>query len=199
VNKDFANIVLEVLCWLRVDFNPLQDPRLGYKQQDHIDPYCVEMASVAIIHFSLDPGKFVRFLLGKYTGQHWDVRHTLDAVGDHVTSDNYDHIKKILLDGYPAQLTFDEPLSNKLEFISCGNSKSFFENLQLFQKSMNKEDRYSHLVPVDPLFCKLSPYLPHTMQSIIIMDGKNNCIVWDGFTVTRPIDIVMNEVTQVAQ
>jgi hypothetical protein len=64
---------------------------------------------------------------------------------------------------------------------------------------MNKEDRYSHLVPMDLLLCKLSPYLRHTMQSIIIKDGTNNRIVWDGSTVTRPTDIVMNQVTLVAQ
>jgi hypothetical protein len=64
---------------------------------------------------------------------------------------------------------------------------------------MNKEDRYSHLVPMDLLLCKLSPYLRHTMQSIIIKDGKNNHIVWDGLTVTRPTDIVMNRVTPVAK
>ncbi len=38
VNKDFAIIVPKVLHWVRVDFTPLQDPHLGYKQQDHIDP-----------------------------------------------------------------------------------------------------------------------------------------------------------------
>jgi hypothetical protein len=67
VNKDFANIVTKVLCWLQVDFTPLRDPRLGYEQQDHIDPYCLEMACVAMIHFGLDFGKCVRFLSGKYT------------------------------------------------------------------------------------------------------------------------------------
>jgi hypothetical protein len=87
VNKDFANIVPKVLHWLQVDFTSLRDPRLGYEQQDHINPYRVEMASAAMIHFGLDPGKFVRFLLGKYTGQYWDVRCTLDAIRDHVTSD----------------------------------------------------------------------------------------------------------------
>ncbi len=152
-----------------------------------------------MIHFGLDPGKFVRFLLGEYTGQHRDVRRTLDTIWDQVTSDNYGHIKQILLNGYPNQLTFEEPSSNKLELISCGNSKSFVENPKLVQKTMNKEDRYSHLVPKDPLLCKLSPYLRHTMQSIVIKDGKNNCIVWDGSTVTRPTDIVMNQVTPVAQ
>ena len=57
VNKDFANIVPKVLCWLRVDFTSLCNPCLGYEQQDHIDPHRMEMASVAMIHFGLDPGK----------------------------------------------------------------------------------------------------------------------------------------------
>jgi hypothetical protein len=106
-------------------------------------------------------------LVGKYTGQHQDVCHTLDTIQDHVTSEGHGHIKQILLYGCPAQLTFEEPLSNKLKFISCGNSKSFVENPQLVQKARNKEDRYSHLVPMDPLLCKLSPDLFHTMQSIV--------------------------------
>ncbi len=64
---------------------------------------------------------------------------------------------------------------------------------------MNKEDRCSHLVPMDPLLCKLSPYLRHTMQSNVITDGKNNRILWDGLTVTQPTDIVMNQVTPVTK
>jgi hypothetical protein len=103
------------------------------------------------------------------------------------------------INGCPAQLIFEESTSNKLEFISPGNSKSFVENPQLVQKTMNKEDSYSHLVPMDPLLCKLSPYLHHTTQSIVIKDSKNDCTVWDGLTVTQPTDIVMNQVTPVTQ
>jgi hypothetical protein len=80
VNRDFANIVPKVLCWLQVDFTSLCDPRLEYKQQDHINPHRVEMASMAMINFGLDPGKFVRFLSGEYTGQYWDILYTLDSV-----------------------------------------------------------------------------------------------------------------------
>jgi hypothetical protein len=50
----------------------------------------------AMIHFGLDPGQFVHFLSGKYTGQYWDVCHTLDAVQDRVTLDDYNHIKRTL-------------------------------------------------------------------------------------------------------
>ncbi len=52
---------------------------------------------------------------------------------------------------------------------------------------------------MDLLLCKLSPYLRHTTQSIVIKDGKNDRIVWDRSTVTQPTDTVMNQVTQVAQ
>ncbi len=128
MNKDFANIVLKVLRWLRVNFTPLRDPRLGYEQQDHINPYHMEMASVAMNYFVLDPGKLVRFLSGEYTSQNWDIRRTLDAIQDLVTSDDYGHIKRILLDDCPAQLTLEEASISKLEFISCSNLKSFIEN-----------------------------------------------------------------------
>ncbi len=73
-------LVPKVLRWLRVDFTRLRDPCLGYEQQDHIDPYHVEMASAAMIHFGLDPGKVVHYLSGKYTGQYRDVRCTPDAI-----------------------------------------------------------------------------------------------------------------------
>jgi hypothetical protein len=52
---------------------------------------------------------------------------------------------------------------------------------------------------MDLLLCKLSSFMRHNMQSIIIKDSKNDCIVWDGSTVTRPTDIVMNQITPVAQ
>ncbi len=119
------------------------------------------MASSAMIHFGLDPGKFVLFLSGEYTGQYRDVRSTLDAVRDHVNMDDYNHIKRILMDGCPSQLTFKEPSSNILEFIPRGNSKNFIANPKLVRKTMNKEDRYSHLVPMDDPMQVLSLSLPH--------------------------------------
>jgi hypothetical protein len=64
---------------------------------------------------------------------------------------------------------------------------------------MNKEDRYSHVVPIDSILCKFSPYLCHTTQSIVMKEGKNDRIVWDGSTVLNPTDIVMNQITPVDQ
>ncbi len=61
-------------------------------------------------------------------GQHRDTHSTLAAVRGHVSADDYAHMKQILLDDCPAQLDFEEPLSNKIKRIDCGNSKSFNNN-----------------------------------------------------------------------
>jgi hypothetical protein len=74
------------------------------------------MASAAMVYFGLDPGKFVRYQVGEYTGQHQDVQHSLNTVQDHVIPEDYENIKQILLHGCPAQLTFEEPFSNNLDF-----------------------------------------------------------------------------------
>jgi hypothetical protein len=106
------------------------------------------MASAAMVHFGLDPGKFVRWMGGEYTGYYRDVKATLLAVRPYITAEDYNHIERILLDGCPAELKLTEPLSNKLEMIRRGNSKSFNDHPELVKKAMNKEDRYSHLVLV---------------------------------------------------
>jgi hypothetical protein len=83
------------------------------------------------------------------------------AVQDYVTPDDYEHMKWISLDGCPAQLTFKEPSSNKLEFYAQGNSTTFVDNLQLVQKTMNRKNRYSHLVLMDQWkILKVSPFGP---------------------------------------
>ena len=95
VNKDFANIIPKACRWLRLDFNPLREPRYFYENQECIDPHRVEMASAAMVHFGLDPGEFVRWLSGEYTGQHQDVLRTLSAIHEHVSPQDYEHIKCI--------------------------------------------------------------------------------------------------------
>jgi hypothetical protein len=85
MSKDFTYMVPMVLPWLGVDFTPIRQPRSGYKEQTHIDPHRIKMASAAMVYFGVDPVKFFRHLAGKYTCWHQDVRRTLDTVQDHVT------------------------------------------------------------------------------------------------------------------
>ena len=85
--------------------------------------------------------------------------------------------------------------------IQQGNSKSFNKNLDLVLKTMNKdkENRYSHILPLDKLLCTFSPYCRHTTQTMEIKPGKNNCLCYNALTTRLPSNIVMNQVTPVVK
>jgi hypothetical protein len=68
-NKDFSKMIPKLKCWLKIDFSTLRKPRLNYENQIQIDPHQVCMANAAMAHFGLDPGRFVRWMGGEYTGQ----------------------------------------------------------------------------------------------------------------------------------
>jgi len=199
VCKDFASLVSKITRWLTIDFSLLREPRYNYEQQERSDLQCIEMASAAMVHFGLDPGKFVQWMGGEYTGYHRDVKKTLIAFRPHITVEDYNHIERILLDGCPVEFKFTEPLSNKLEMIRHGNSKSFNDHPELVKKAMNKEDRYSHLVPIDDDedICRVSAYLHHTIQTVVMKPGKNDRLVCNGTPTLLALDIVMNQVTPV--
>jgi hypothetical protein len=93
------------------------------------------------------------------------------------------------MDGSPAELIFDEPLSNKTLMIQRGNSKSFNENQDLALKTMNKEERYSHILPMDDLLCTVSPYCRHTTQTLVIKPGKNDRLAFDASTNRLPLTL----------
>jgi hypothetical protein len=63
--------------------------------------------------------------------------------------------------------------------------------------TINKEDRYSHLIPLDEIMCRFSPYCRHTTQTMVITAGKSDRLCWDGLTTIKPTDIIMNQVTPI--
>jgi len=106
-------------------------------------------------------------------------------------------VRRILLQGCPHKLMFEESFPSKQVMMEHGNQKTFIDNPEIVRKTLNKEDRYSHLIPMDRIFCLLSPYLRHTSQGIILKEGKNPRVVWDGSTKRTPTDVVLNDLTSV--
>ncbi len=52
-------------------------------------------------------------------------------------------------------------------------------------------------MPIDEDICRASAYLCHTIQTVVMKLGKNDCLVWDRTTILLALDIVMNHVTPV--
>ncbi len=170
--KFLKSTIPKVLYWSTLDFSSLREPRLDYNNQTTIDQKRVDMANAAMVHFGLDPGKFVRWMKGEFTGEHRDVARVLSSVKDHVSPDDLAHLKRILCEGCPSQVRLTEPLANKLKMIERGNSAPFNENVELTSTAMNKEERNSHVIALDEDMCRLSPYCRHTAQTVIIKAGK---------------------------
>ncbi len=54
-------------------------------------------------------------------------------------------------------------------------------------------------MPINEDICCASAYLRHTLQTVVMKLGENNCLVWDGTTILLALDIVMNQVTPVTR
>lgn len=195
INRDFSTMIPKVVRWLSVDFSSLRAPRIDYESQTEISHHRVDMASAAMVFFGLDPGRFVRWMAGEFMGDGRDVDKILATIKPHIPIDDYNQVKRILTQGCPAQFQFDEKLRNKLMMIKRGNSKNFVENPDLVRKTMNKEERYSHVVALDPAIVLFSPYCRHTMQTLVMKEGKDPRVCWDATTKYGPEDVVINEVT----
>jgi hypothetical protein len=77
--------------------------------------------------------------------------------------------------------------------------KTFEANPDLIKKAMNKEDWYSHLLPINKELCRASAYCHTTAQTVVIKPGKADQIAWDGSTMLFATDIVMNQVTPMSR
>ena len=195
VNRKLRRVTKEVHRLLKIDWRPLKDDRLNYENQSHIDPHRVDMATALAVRTGLDPGRIVRTLNGEYTGARRDIKRVLEAVSPVVSRKDYGHIERILTQGCPYSLEFQEETSSKLQAIARGNQKGFTQNLPIVKKTMNKEDRYSHLIPMHDWVCELGPHLRHNSQGMVVKQGSNPRQVWDGSTMYTPMDIVMNDMT----
>ena len=196
-SKAFNKVVVEFPRLMKVDWRPLLLPRLNYQSQSKIDINRVDMATALALRCGLDPGKNVRTLNGEFTAEHRDVKKVLSAVAPVVSIEDFNQIRRILCEGCPHSLKYQELNSSKSKIMARGNQKNFVANPDFVTKTINKEDKNSHLIPMHHWICDFGPNLRHNPQGIIIKPDPNTNprVVWDGSTKHDPNDVVLNEVT----
>ena len=84
-----------------------------------------------------------------------------------VSHTDLDHMCRILDSGCPANLKWEEPAKNKEVFILRGNNSSADKNVEIVKKTMNDEERKSHVHPFPHLMVRASPLERCTTQTII--------------------------------
>jgi hypothetical protein len=137
------------ICRLRtLDCSSLREPRIGYADQQEIKMSCVDMATAGMIHYSSHPGMSIRYVKGEYVGKSRDVSQIVNDVLPYINKDNVKHIHWIINNGCPSHIDFKEASDMKAFIIEKGNQATFKMYLETVTKTMNKEDRHSHLLPI---------------------------------------------------
>ena len=151
-------MITDVIDLRTMDFSSMKLPRLRYAEQTAIDPIRVKMATACAIYYSLHPGMVIRYLKGEYVGKNRDVNQILRDVSTLIDETDTAHIKQILTQGCPSRLSFNETSTMKASIIEKGNQATFKLHPEAITKTINKEDRQSHLLPVKLWVLHFSPW-----------------------------------------
>ncbi len=154
----------------------------------------VDMATAAMINYSLCPGMTIRYIKGEYVGENRNVKQIIKDIFPHIDEVDAGHAKRILTQGCPSQINLKETLKMKAAIIEKGNQATFKMYPKIVHKKMNKEDKHSHLLPVKLWVLHFSPYCCHTAQGMLVKIGKNPQVIFDAATKGDPYEVVLNEI-----
>jgi hypothetical protein len=115
----------------------------------------------------------VRYLGGEYTAEHRNVEGILTAVKPHINKRDYEVMKQILYEGCPFSLSKHFSKKNKMNLLKQGNQKSVNENQEAVIKTMNKEEKHSHLILLSSIFCRFSAFCHHVRQGMNMKNPKS--------------------------
>jgi hypothetical protein len=184
ISKLFNEVIVDVLRLRILDFLPLLEPQLGYATQESILQIHVDLATAGMIHYDLHPGMLICYLKGEYTSENRDIARIIARLSPCISKDDAIHVERILTQGCPSKLQVSKPSAIKEKIIALGNQQTFHMYPELVTKTINKEERNSHLIALKLWILHCSPFCRSTAQEIQIKLGKNPRIIWDGSTKT---------------
>ena len=199
VNVRSLNVMYEVMMIdvtrLRdVNFWSLKLPHLDYAQQTQISSKRIDETTACAIHYGLNPSMVIRFIKGEFVGESRDANAILRAVSQHINEEDCRHIERIINQGCPSFLDFEERYENKHAVLRRGNQSTFLQHPEVTAKAVNKEEKNSHILPFRGWMVYFSPYCRATPQGIREKNGKFR-VIFDASTRMTPDEIVLNDVT----
>jgi hypothetical protein len=96
-----------------VDFSKLKLPRLDYTEQTAISSVRVVLVTTCSIHHGLNTGLVIRNLKGEYVRESRDANAILAMVSHYINDGDCQHMKRIINQGCPSNLDFEEEYENK--------------------------------------------------------------------------------------
>ena len=153
---------------MQIDFSSLLEPRLDYADQVDIQRERVWKLTACAVYYNVNLGLVSRFLGGEYSVAWRDIDAILVAVHPHIFRTDFEHIERILRTGCPAIFHGEKPAENKELFICRSNNPSISKKWESTINTLNKEERYHHIIPFQRWVTRASLYAHHVPQTIIV-------------------------------
>jgi hypothetical protein len=132
--------------------------------------------------------------MGEYAGKTRDSAAILTMVSPYINEEDCEHIKRIINQGCPSHLHFEEEYENKHLALRKGNQHTFPLHPEVTAKAMNKKEKNSHVLPFKHWLVYFSPWCRVTPQGIREKYNKFR-VIFDLSTQTSPNEIVLNHKT----
>ncbi len=130
----------------------------------------------------------------EYVGESRDVQKNINEVTPFVCETDIVHIIRVLTQGCPSHLAFDEARENKLFVIRKRNQHTFLQHPEVAKKAMNKIEKNSHVIALQSWAVLFSLYLCATPQRMREKYRKFR-VIFDSSTQTIPEEVVLNHIT----
>ncbi len=194
VNASYSAMILDIERLPHLNFSLLKKPRLDYSTQECISQDRVNLATACLIHYGLHPGMMIQYLKGEYVGKSRDVQKIINKVTPFVCKTDIAHIKRVLTQGCPSCLVFDEARENKLFVTQKRNQHTFLQHPEVAKKTVNKIEKNNHVIAPQSWTVLFSPYLRATLQGMRKKYRKFR-VIFDSSMQTIPDEVVLNHIT----
>ena len=140
------------------------------------------MFTASLIHYDLNPVLVIRFVQGELTAEQRDIDDDIAAVKGLISDDDYIALDCVYRTGCPHEFKVNITTKQKDTYSEYINHGPLDSNTEKVKKTMNKEEQNSHLITVDSvILCFMSRASPVPNALIIMVnEGKNDHLVWDG-------------------
>jgi hypothetical protein len=141
VNRMYQEMINNVLLLRSINFSTLKLPRFDYAKQTKISLNKVDLATACAIYYGLNTGMVVGYLKGKYVRESSNANALLEKVLLYICKVDCKHIVRIINQGCPSHIDFEENYENKHMVLWKGNQQTFLQFLEVTAKAMNKEEK----------------------------------------------------------
>jgi hypothetical protein len=146
-----------------------------------IDDTHVNMHTAMLVHYNLDLAAVHRKTGGNHVASHRTAnpKIILQQVEGLMDQQNYDHLKRILVNGCLNIFNKEASYEQYLEMHKYSNHTLVEQNLEKVMLTMNKEDRKDHVLTFPAFLAEFIQDLMLTAQGFIMLQGKKDHLLFD--------------------